>query len=60
MGVCFGQLEDGFLQVLSSELVSVISELLQDEFSVPGLSMRDVQHYGTFLAHEDLIDPSHQ
>jgi hypothetical protein len=46
--------------VLSSELVSVISELLQDEISVPGLSMRDLQHYGTLLAHEDLIDPSHQ
>jgi hypothetical protein len=46
--------------VLSSELVSVISELLQDEISVPGLSMGDLQHYGTLLAHEDLIDPSHQ
>ena len=39
---CSSQLEDGFLQVLSSELVSVISELLQDEVSVPGLSMRDL------------------
>jgi hypothetical protein len=38
----------------------MISELLQDEVSVPGLSMRDLQHYGTLLAHEDLIDPSHQ
>jgi hypothetical protein len=28
---CSSQLEDGFLQGLSSELVSVISELLQDE-----------------------------
>jgi hypothetical protein len=46
--------------VLSSELVSVISELLQDEISVPGLSMRDLQHYGILLAHGDLIGPSHQ
>jgi hypothetical protein len=45
---------------LSSELVSVISELSQDDVSVPGLSMRDLQHYGTLLSHEDLIDPPHQ
>jgi hypothetical protein len=37
----------------------MISESLQDEVSIPGLSMRDLQHSGTLLAHEDLIDPSH-
>jgi hypothetical protein len=46
--------------VLSSELVAVISELLQDEILVPSLTMRDLRHYGTLLYHEDLIDPSHQ
>jgi hypothetical protein len=38
----------------------VISKLLKDDVSIPGLSMRDLQHYGTLPAHEDLIDPSHQ
>ena len=46
--------------MLSSELVSVISELLQDEILVLGSSMRDLQHYGTLISHEDLINPSHQ
>jgi hypothetical protein len=54
-----GQLEDGFLHELSSEILSVISESLQDEVSVPGLSMRDLQPYGTLLSREDIIDPSH-
>jgi hypothetical protein len=52
-----GRLEDGFLHELGSELVSMISELLKDEVSVPSLSMRDLQHYGTLLVHDDLIDP---